>query len=393
MRFVQFSIILTLFIMMFSSANPVLAQVTSNFSGVFYGDYYYNVDNNVPAEKDRNAFTYRRIYFTFDNSITPDIKIRFRLESESGKYGTTSKINPFLKHAYLEWSNLIPRHVLYFGIEETNAFKNSEDWWAYRSIEKTIMDLNSISSSADFGVAVKGDIDAKYLHHWLTLMNGGGYSAAEGDRYKKIGYALWITPVNGLMIEGYVDYEKQNPKDPQTATVMSAASDYTGSTSYNTLKGFIGYNHPRFTVGAETFLRTNVKSGIENAAATYDSTANKYRVTTSSPADVQRFGYSVFGSWITPVPKLKVFARYDYYDNNNADKVYTKFDEKTGKFTSGLDDENTLIIAGLDYIPAGNVHIMPNILIKQYTKEGAKNDVVARLTIYLKYDSGKIVTQ
>jgi hypothetical protein len=373
--------------------NKILAQVTSSFSGVFFSDYYYNIDNSVPAEKDRNAFTFRRIYFTFDNTITADIKIRFRLEHESSKYGVPAKINPFIKHAYVEWSNLIPQHTLYFGISETNAFKNSEEYWGYRSVEKTIMDLNGISSSADFGLALKGDINEKYLHHWITLMNGTGYGAAEGDRYKKIGYALWVTPVKGLMLEGYVDYENQDPDDPQTATVLSSAKDYTGSTSYNTIKGFVGYSEPRFTVGAEAFVRSNIESGIQDPAAVYDSTAKKFKVTSSTVADVKRMGYSVFASWITPVPKLKVFARYDYYDNNTGNDVYTKFDEKTGKFTSGVDDENTLFIAGLDYIPTGNVHIEPNILLKKYAKADLNDDLTARITLYLRFDSGKIVIQ
>ncbi len=374
-------------------SNPALAQITSTISGQFFSDYYYNVDNSVPAEKDRNAFTFRRIYFTFDNTITENIKVRFRLESESNSYGSTAKINPFVKHAYMEWSNLIPKHVLYLGIAETNAFKNSEEYWGYRSVEKTIMDLNKISSSADMGLALKGDIDSKYLHHWITLMNGTGYSAAEGDRYKKIGYALWVTPLAGLILEGYVDYEKQNPKDAQTATVMSAGKDYTGSTGYNTVKGFVGYSDVRLTVGAEVFMRTNTAAGLENATAAYDSASSKYKVTSSTVADVKKMGYSLFASWITPLPKLKVFARYDYYDQNSGDEVYTKFDDKTGKFSSGLDDENTLIIAGLDYIPAGNVHLMPNIMIKQYAKSGLNDDITARLTLHLKFDSGKIVIQ
>ena len=386
-------ILLAIVPVIFSAANPVSAQVTSAISGQLVSDYYYNIDNSIPAEKDRNAFTFRRLYFTFDNTITTDIKIRFRLESESGKYGTTTKINPFIKHAYLEWSNLIPRHVLYFGIAETNAFKNSEEYWGYRSIEKTIMDLNGISSSADFGLAVKGDIDGKYLHHWLTLMNGTGYSAAEGDRYKKIGYALWLTPVEGLMLEGYIDYEKQNPKDPQTAAVLSSAKDYSGSTSYNTLKGFIGYSDVRFTVGAEAFMRINAGSGIKTPVAVYDSTNAKYKVTTTTVADVKRMGYSFFASWITPLPKLIVFARYDFFDNNTGDDVYTRFDEKTGKFTGGLDDAYTMLIAGLDYIPAGNVHLMPNLIIRKYAQSGLNDDIIARLTLNLKFDSGKIVIQ
>ncbi|HOT96061.1 MAG TPA: hypothetical protein PLN61_14110 [bacterium] len=358
-------------------------QTTSNLSGVVYSDYYYNLNHSVPAEKDRNAFQFRRIYFTFENNITDAIKVRFRLESESNGYGSTSKINPFVKHAYIEWSNLIPNHKLYLGISETNAFKNSEELWGYRSVEKTIMDLNKISSSADLGLAVKGDL-TKTLHHWLTIMNGPGYGAAEGDRYKKFGYALWITPFKGLMIEGYADYEKQNPNDPQTATAMSAGKDYVGSTSYRTLKGFVGYDQPRFSIGAEYLQRTNNKSGISSPVIQNDKLARYEK------ADVIKTGYSLFGSWITPLAKLKAFARYDSYDPNTSSTVYTKF--ASGKVSGdGVDDENTLIIAGLDYIPVSNMHLMPNVMIKNYTKKAVKNDVTARLTLYAKFDSGKII--
>jgi hypothetical protein len=369
-------------------------NVTNKFDGVVFADYYYNMNNSVPANKFQNAFTFRRIYFTWENNLTTDIKWRFRLESESNAYGNTTKINPFVKHAFLEWANLIPNHLVYFGIAETNAFKNSEEYWGYRSIEKTIMDLNKISSSADFGIALKGDLNSKYLHHWLTLMNGTGYGAAEGDRYKKIGYALWVTPVKGLIIEGYADYEKQGAVDLQTTTQMSAAKDYALATSYNTLKGFVGYSQPRFTVGFEAFQRTNVGSGVESATAKYDSTAKKYKATNVVASDVVRFGWSAFGSWITPVKNLKLFARYDAFDNNTGDNAFTKFDEAKGKLGgSGLDDENTLLIAGLDYIPVGNVHIMPNVMIKKYSKNlnpKKDDDMTARLTVYLKFDSGKV---
>ena len=318
--------------------------------------------------------------------------MRFRLESESGSYGSTSKINPFVKHAYLEWTNLIPSHLLYLGIAETNAFKNSEEYWGYRSVEKTIMDLNKISSSADMGIGLKGDL-SKTFHHWLTFMNGPGYGASEGDRFKKVGYALWATPVKGLIVEGYADLEYQDSKELQTATQLSSAKDYALATQYNTIKAFIGYSQPQFTIGVEAFQKTNVKSGIGNASVQYDSSASKYKVTASTPSDIVRFGYSAFFSWITPVPKLKMFARYDYYDNNIGDDVYSKFDEKTGKFTNGTDDENTLLIAGLDYIPSGNLHIMPNIILKNYAKEGLDNDLTARLTLYCKFDSGKITIE
>lgn len=369
------------------------AQIESKIDGLVYSDYYYQFKNSVAGEQDRNAFQFRRIYFTFENNITQNIKVRFRLESEHASYGSATKINPFVKHAYLEWTNLIPQHRIYFGLAETNAFKNSEEYWGYRSIEKTIMDLQKICSSSDMGFAIRGDMFNNIFHHWLTIFNGPGYGSSEIDRFKKIGYALWLTPIKGLILEGYYDFESQDPTGKQTAASLSSAKDYAASTGYNTLKGFVGYDHPRFTVGAEAFWRTNEKSGIENVATAYDDVKKEYTITGATPVDVKRFGYSVFGSVITPIPKLKAFARYDFFDNNTEDNVITKFDKATGKLTSGTDDDFTMIFAGLDYIPTANLHIMPNVIIKSYAKEGLDNDITGRLTLYYKFDSGKIIVQ
>jgi len=345
------------------------SQTVSSINGLAFADYYYKVSGHSGTDK-QNGFEFRRIYLTFENQITEKIKIRFRLESASQKYGSSGKINPFVKHAYLEWSDLIPGHKLYLGIAETNAFKNAEQYWGYRPIEKTIMDLEKISSSADMGIAVKGDISG-LLHHWLTIFNGPGYGSPETDPFKKFGYALWITPLRGLIIEGYMDYEKQNPDNPD----FEYATDYYGSSGYTTMKGFVGYDAPAFTIGAELFSRTNLKSGAGNA-----STLNR--------VDVQRMGYSLFGSWITPLPKLKIYARYDYYDPNTGDSVISDTDG-----TTGLDDEHRLVIAGLDYIPAANVHIMPNLMIKSFSRSGSDPELTARMTLYYKFDSGKIIVE
>ncbi len=365
-------------IVLFWTTVPVSSQVVSKINGVFFGDYYYNADSHSEDMESLNAFSIRRIYFTFENNLTENIKTRFRLESEHGEYGNSTKINPFVKHAYLEWSNLIPNHKLYLGIAETNAFKNAEELWGYRSIEKTVMDLNKISSSADMGIALKGDLSPK-LHHWLTLMNGPGYGSAEVDKYKKVSYALWATPGSGLILEGYADYEKQDPDN----TTFKYARDYSGSKGYYTVKGFAGYSGLHYTIGLEWFRRTNQESGITNVTVTDDA------VTTSVKADVVKSGYSVFGSWITPVQKLKVFGRYDFFDPNTEDDVATSF--SNGLLKTGKDDETGLVIAGLDYIPVGNLHFMPNILYKTYAKPGMDADLTVRLTLYYKFDTGKII--
>ena len=334
------SVLFYVLIILFFAGALVDAQVVSKINGVFFGDYYYNLQNHAEDQKYVNAFSIRRVYFTFENNLTENIKTRFRLESEHGEFGSSTKINPFVKHAFLEWSNLIPNHKLVLGISETNAFKNAEALWGYRSIEKTIMDLNKISSSADMGIVLKGDLSMK-LHHWLMLMNGTGYGSAEVDNYKKVGYALWVTPLNGLIIEGYADYEKQDPDN----TTFKYARDYSGSKGYYTVKGFVGYSGLQYNIGFEWFQRTNQESGITDVTVQNDA------IVTAQKADVVKSGYSIFGSWITPVPKLKLFGRYDYYDPNSNDGVGTSFSD--GLVKNGKDDEISLLIAGFDYIPAG----------------------------------------
>jgi len=359
-------IIMIIIVWLVTAIGSSQSQVISTIKGLVFADYYYNLNNHNSAEENQNAFQFRRIYFTFENNISQNIKIRFRLEAKHEPFGSSSKLHPFVKHAYLEWANLIPHHKLYFGIAETNAFKNAERYWGYRSIEKTILDLNKLNSSADMGIALKGDLGT-VAHHWLTIHNGTGYGSSEVDKYKKIGYALWLTPVNGLLLEGYFEYEKQDPKTGS----LKPARDYFHSSGYYMMKGFLGYSSPGITVGAEAFIRTNQESG---------STDSEGR----SRIDVKHHGFSIFGSWITPIPKIKIFGRYDYYDPNIDDKVYVD------RSTNGIDDEHTLFIGGLDFSPKENVHIMPNIMISHYTQSGKDSDVTARITLYYMFDSGKI---
>jgi len=342
------------------------SQTVSKIKGVVYADYYYNISNYDAAENDQNSFKIRRIYFTFENNLFANIKIRFRIESAHTKFGQGGPINPFVKHAYLEWTNLIPNHKLYLGIAETNGFNNTEKYWAYRPIEKTNMDLNKISASADMGIALKGDL-GNIAHHWFTLYNGTGYKNSEQDKFKKVSYSFWLTPVNGLILEGYFDYEKQDPNN-----AMDTATDFFGATSYHTIKAFLGYRTPGFTIGVEAFWYTNNNSGTTDTTGVVKT-------------DVTKRGFSFFGSWNTPIPRIKLFARYDIYDPNIKNGVWISQTE------NGLDDEFVFFIAGIDFIPKDNIHFVPNILIKNYTLDGKKSDITARITLFYNFDTGKIV--
>jgi len=338
---------------------------TAEIKGKVFGDYFYNLKNNEQTSKEMNGFLLRRFYFTFENQLTDNIKMRFRLDAKHADFGEKEKLHPFIKNAYLEWNNILPQHKLYVGISNANIIVNSQDYWGYRSIEETITGVNKISSSADMGLALKGDLN-QYVHHWLTVFNGTGYGSSEMDKYKKLGYSLWITPVNGMILEGYIDYEKQ---DPKTGTYKPAA-DYFHSTGYRTVKGFIGYQNPGFTLGGEVFSRTNFQSGAA------DSSGN-------SKTDVFKTGFSLFGHFSVIKSKLKAFFRYDFFDPNTDDKVYID------PGINGYKDEETLIIAGLDVTVENTFHIMPNIIITAYRNDNINNDITARITFSYNYKTEK----
>jgi len=338
---------------------------TASIKGKVFGDYFYNLQDHSKASEDQNGFLFRRLYFTFENQLTDNIKMRFRLEAKHEGYGEQEKLYPFVKHAYLEFSHLIPHHKLYLGISSTNAKENAEEYWAYRSVEKTIMDLNKIAPSADMGLSLKGDIN-QYIHHWVALFNGPGYGSSEVDKYKKLGYALWITPVKGMMLEGYIDYEAQ---DPKTGT-FGPAADYFHSSGYRTIKGFAGYKNANFTLGVEGFSRVNFQSGATDSSG-------------SKKCDVNKTGISLFGNFTLITSKLAAFARYDYFDPDTDDNVYLD------SGINGLNDSETLVIAGLDFTVMNTLHLIPNIIIKRYQNDNIDQDIMARITFSYKYDTGK----
>lgn len=340
---------LLVFLLMVSAVS--MAQ-TSKIDGYMFGDYFYNVANSNAGKEDFNGFQFRRIYFTFDSNLNPDFKVRFRLESETDKISylesvtldtaknqlkpkSQSLVTPYVKDAYLEWSNLIRGHKLVFGLAAPPTFELSEAVWGYRSIEKTIIDLRKVRSSREMGVGLQGALDLNSrLNHHLMIGNGTGSSGGEKDKYKLIMYSFWAVPTRGLTVQAYADYQRR-----------------AGEINDMLYKGFVGYDHIRFSVGAEAFQQ----------------------VLDSKDGDAKSLGVSFFGSAI-PIPgkTFKMFGRFDRWDPN----------------TDVDDDEVNLVIGGLDFIPAGNVHIMPNIVLQSYAAEGLDSDLTARLSVYYKWSSG-----
>lgn len=321
-------------------------------SGLMFGDYFYNVNNVDGNQVNMNGFQFRRIYITTDYTVAEDFEARFRLESDQSASSNTAggKLGVMVKDAYLKWKGIFSGSDMIFGLSPTPAFDISEAAWGYRSLEKTIMDLNGIVSSRDLGIDLKGKITENgSVNYWAKIGNNNG-NAPENNKYKRYYALLQFKPVEGFQATVYGDY--------------AAQPDIKDANANNTFKSndamvvslFLNYQMKNdFAIGFEGFSRT---------------IQNNYKATATTPlANQNSLGLS-FWAWASLSEKFRLVARYDNYDPN----------------TDNDNDATSLLIAGLDYRVAKNVSIIPNIELstpqKAVNTNGStdSNNLTARVT-------------
>lgn len=329
--------------------NPVLSQDEAErpkgkLKGYMFGDYFYNIQHNDSAQEDLNGFQFRRIYFTYDYSISESFDSRFRLEADQKANASNGKIGVFVKDAYLRWKNIFEGSDAFVGISPTPAKVVSERIWGYRSLEKTITDLHGIVSSRDIGVDLKGRLDARGLvNYWFKIGNNSG-NRPETDKHKRFYGLLHLKPTSKVEIAGYADY----------ATRVDKFDSFDGRSKSNdalVAAAFGGYTEKdHYSVGLEGFYRS-----VQN---------NFRRNPTQALEDESSFGVSAF-AWVLLVEKVHLIGRYDFLDPN----------------TRADDDGNSLVIGAIDYMPTKKVHLMPNLRIQIYQAD-IDTDVVGRFTFY-----------
>jgi hypothetical protein len=338
-------------------------------SGYMFGDLYYNaagdpahvydangadagqvyIDTKKNITKDLNGIQFRRIYFQLDNDLSVRFATRFRLEADS-KALTDGKLGVFVKGAYLQAKSVIPRGDFFFGMISTPTFENSEEFWQYRSVEKTLTDFRGLGSSSDLGVELKGFADPDHHIGYAAMIGDGMGQKPENDRYKKYYLSLPVR-YGDFRLEPGVDYQsirlnldKAKPVQSDSAAVNS---------DQGTFKVFAGYEFRRMALGIEAVDRVNHKGAT---------------------ASEEPRGLSVFARG-TATPTLVAFGRFDYWiaDKRQADRV-----------------DSQLWIAGLDWQPFKDLHIMPNVEMAQYVAKGkgvapSHHDLQARVTLYYRF--------
>ena len=324
-------------------------------SGYLFGDAYYNLVGNpnhgylasgadsLPANidgakvigKDLNGVQIRRLYFQLDNDLSIRFATRFRLEMDSRSLTSDGKLGVNVKAAYMQARNVYPRADLLLGVLSTPIWEGSEEFWAYRSIEKTIGDFRGIGSSADVGLELKGFADSEHHLGYIVMLGNGPGQKPEDNRYKKA-YLSLPARFGDLRIEPYADYEGG-----------------FGSRDRATYKLFAGYELKWLALGAEALDRVNhAASGVNQEPR----------------------GLSVFVRG-APTASFAAFARADFWEPDH--RLKNRVDQQ-------------LWIAGLDWQPARDVHVMPNVEATQYVAKGTAvvpphHDLQARVTFYYRF--------
>jgi hypothetical protein len=324
-------------------------------SGYIFGDYYDNlagnpdhgysssgadsltpnIDGSKVIGRDLNGLQVRRVYFQLDNDLSFRFSTRFRLEMDGKSLTSDGKLGVNVKAAYAQARSVYPRADVLVGVLSTPIWEGSEEFWQYRSIEKTIGDFRGIGSSADVGIELKGFADSDHHVGYVAMIGDGPGQKAEDNRYKKFYLSLPLR-AGDLRLEPYADYENA-----------------FGAKDRATYKLFVGYALKWLAVGAEILDRVNHRPTGGNQ---------------------EPHGYSVFARG-GPTPAISAFARVDVWEPDH--RLANRVDQQ-------------LWIAGLDWQPIKDAHFMPNVESMQYVAKGTgvvppHHDLQARITFYYKF--------
>lgn len=337
---------------LFSRLTIALLAVTSSvlaqpkFSGLFFGDWYYVMNNHVGSQKTMQAFDYRRIYLTADYAIAEDVTARFRLESDPGSSSlgagnNTGKLSTMVKDAWFQINKVTDGGNMVIGLQGTPNINMAEGIFGYRPLEKTIQDLHGISASRDLGVSFNQKFSEQFLGGVLLGNNSGN--------------GVWTNKYKAAYL--YVQY---NPMKELTVLVDGQYNGVDTSSFNRTADIIVNYANSAFSVGAQYFLNG------KNAHA-------------GTPT-VKQNGISLNG-WAALSDNLRLVVRYDNY-TPDVDHKNTSLGTSTQSF----------ILGALDWTIKKNVHIMPNIeytSYASYTAGGVSTspdpDVLLRATFYISF--------
>ena len=268
--------------------------------GVTYFDFI-SIDDSL-------AFNFQRQYFGYGGEVSDQVS--FNILFDVGRNAPDNRLSAYLKKAQVNYKSSFGRFN--FGLIGMNTYAVQESNWGYRFIEKSAIDKNKFSSTADIGVGFSKSI-IDNLNLSLQFINGEGFKKPQGDKYHKIAFNATYGESNLIKNDGYnagvVYTTEQTDTDPITMTSIFG--------------GFAGMG---IRIGGEYDMKTigGVNSNIVSVSTNYTVRDN-----------------------------IDVFVRYDIYDGD----------------TSIDNNGKDYLVAGIVLTCGGGISVPPNVRTTTYEDE------------------------
>lgn len=311
------------------AADSLTVYPYGSVTGTIYSDAEYIViepqaaPNTNKSTSGRNSFGVRRAQLGYEQHFSRTVTAVIAFDIWYGP-----------QEAKLEVEGLLPMHTVTIGMMRTLAERTAERFYGYRSLGEMVLERNRLSQEYDRGIQLLGKLAPDgSLYYAAEVTNGSGW-LPEGNKLKHLALAFGIMPDKGSVAELYMDYEN------------------TGfGTSTVTGKFLYAVKTTDMSFGFDGFYRMNRKF--------------------NGGKDVVPAGASFF-SVVSLDRSLKAVVRLETVDQdlNNAGNTTASYRE-------------VHLDLGLDYLPAADVHLIPNIAYGKYLKKGSSTEIKDALSVRL----------
>ena len=259
-----------------------ILNITFAYNGSITGLTYFDFSRGY----GESSFNFNRQYFNYAIHMSNDMKFKVVFDvgrTDSGTILTDDNLEKsedarllvFLKKAQLDYK--CDWGTTSLGLIGTNSYGIQEKNWGYRFIEKSAIDKNGFSSTADLGIGFSREIKDN-LNFSIQLINGEGYKRPQSDKYEKLSINTTYGERNLPQKEGF-----------------NIGITFTSENTTSMLSMFGGFSFNGFRVGAESdFLTEN------NILQNLTSLTSAYIINN----------------------KIDAFARYDVLENDGDEFKY-----------------------------------------------------------------------
>lgn len=326
-----------LILLLFLSAVGFGQEKESSYTlgGLLFGDVYHVSQNHLEGAAGTTGAVLRRAYLTFDAKINKNWFGRARIETNQSGEFDTYEFETDAKDLYIGYTT--GRHKITVGLSPSKTFDLIESIWELRSLMRTPMDLQGVSSR-DFGVAIDGAIDKNKLFSYRFMVGSGiEFGNESGDGQKFMG-AVCYKPTENLYFDLYLDYEKLQ-----------------GETDRTTFQLFTGYKTDKLRWGVQY--------------------SHQFRQ--EAPA-LELFSGFVVQKIYKDISVIGRIDRIMEPSPNGNNISYIPFDPNA---------KATLFLAGVEFPTTKYLTITPNVVFTTYDKENGiptpHNDLQFRCTVFL----------